>query len=56
LVYADDLNLLGVNIDTIKKNTQTLIDTTMEVNMEVHVGTTKYTLLSCYRMQGKIMT
>jgi hypothetical protein len=26
LVYADDVNLLGDNIDTIKKNTQTLID------------------------------
>jgi hypothetical protein len=26
LVYADDVNLLAENIDTIKKNTQTLID------------------------------
>jgi hypothetical protein len=26
LVYADDVNLLGDNIDTIKRNTQTLID------------------------------
>jgi hypothetical protein len=26
VVYADDVNLLGDNIDTIKKNTHTLID------------------------------
>jgi hypothetical protein len=26
LVYADDENLLGDNIDTIKRNTQILID------------------------------
>jgi hypothetical protein len=28
LVYADDVNLLGDNIDTTKKNTETLIDAT----------------------------
>jgi hypothetical protein len=26
LIYADDVNLLGDNIDTIKRNTETLID------------------------------
>jgi hypothetical protein len=26
LAYTDDVNLLGDNIDTIKKNTETLID------------------------------
>jgi hypothetical protein len=42
LVYADDVNLLGDNIDTIKKSTQTLIDASLEVNTEK----TKYMLLS----------
>jgi hypothetical protein len=36
LVYADDLNPLGDNIDTIKKNTQTLIDARKDVGLEVN--------------------
>jgi hypothetical protein len=31
LVYADNVDLLGNNIDTIKKNIQTLIDVSKEV-------------------------
>jgi hypothetical protein len=31
LVYADDVNLLGDNINSTKKNTQTLIDASKEV-------------------------
>jgi hypothetical protein len=37
LAYADDVNLLGDNIDTIKKNTKTLIDASKEVGLEIHV-------------------
>jgi hypothetical protein len=32
-IYADIVNVLGVNIDTIKKNTQTLIDASKEVGL-----------------------
>jgi hypothetical protein len=46
LVYADDVNLLADNIDTIKKNTQTLIDGSKEVGGEVKAEKTKYMLLS----------
>jgi hypothetical protein len=31
LAYADDVNPLGDNIDTINKNTQTLIDSIKEI-------------------------
>jgi hypothetical protein len=33
LVYAEDVNLLGDNVDTIKRNTQTLIDPSKEVGL-----------------------
>jgi hypothetical protein len=35
LAYADDVNLLGDNIDTIKKNAETLIDVSKEVGLEI---------------------
>jgi hypothetical protein len=35
LAHADDVNLLGDNIDTINNNTQTLIDSSKEVGLEV---------------------
>jgi hypothetical protein len=37
LAYADDVNLLGDNIDTINKNTETLIDASKEVSPEINV-------------------
>jgi hypothetical protein len=49
LSYADVMNLLGNNIDTIKKNTETLIDASKEVGVEINMGKTKYMLLSCHQ-------
>jgi hypothetical protein len=46
LAYADDVNLLGDNIDIINKNIQTLIDASKEVGLEVNVEKTKYMLVS----------
>jgi hypothetical protein len=48
LAYADDVNLLGDNIDTIK-NTETLIDASKEVGLEMNVEKTKYMLLSSHQ-------
>jgi hypothetical protein len=37
----DDVNLLGDSVDTIKKNTQTLIDASKEFGLEVNTEKTK---------------
>jgi hypothetical protein len=46
LAYTDDLNLLGDNRDTINKDTETLIDASKKVGLEVNVEKTKYMLVS----------
>jgi hypothetical protein len=46
LAYADDVNLLGDDIDTIIRNTETLIYGSKEVGLEIHVEKTKYMLVS----------
>jgi hypothetical protein len=37
LAYDDDVNILGDNIDTTKKNTETLIDASKEVGLDINV-------------------
>jgi hypothetical protein len=53
LAYADDVNLLEDNIDTIEKNTETLIDASKEVGLEVNVEKTKYMLLFRHQNAGQ---
>jgi hypothetical protein len=53
LVYVDDLNLLRDNIDTINKNTGTLIDASKEVGLDVNAEKTKYMLLSRHQNAGQ---
>jgi hypothetical protein len=47
------VNLLGDNIDTIKKNTETLIDAGKEVGLVIDVKKTKYMLLSRHQNVGR---
>jgi hypothetical protein len=53
LVYADDVNLLGDNIDTLNKNKETVIDASKGFSLEVNVEKTKFFLVSCYWNSGQ---
>jgi hypothetical protein len=47
------VNLLGDNIDTVKKNTETLIDASKEVGLEINVEKIKYMFLSRHQNVGQ---
>jgi hypothetical protein len=53
LAYTDDVNLLGYNIDTVKKNTETLTDANKDAGLEINVEKTKYMLLSRHQNVGQ---
>jgi hypothetical protein len=46
LAYADDVNIVVENVDTIQKNTKTLLDASKEVGLEVNPEKNKYMLVS----------
>jgi len=45
LVYADDVNILGVSVHTIKENAETLVVASMEIGLEVNAYKTKYMIM-----------
>jgi hypothetical protein len=42
LAYADDVNILGKNIDAIQKNAKNILVASKEVGLEVNTEKTKY--------------
>jgi hypothetical protein len=53
LAYADDVNIVEENTDTIKKNTEALLHAGKEVGLEVNPEKTKYMLMSCSQKTGQ---
>jgi hypothetical protein len=53
LAYADDVNIVGENIDTIQRNTKALLDASKDVGLEVNSEKTKYMLVSRCQKAGQ---
>jgi hypothetical protein len=53
LVYADDINLLGDSINTIKENTETLLQASKYVGSEINAEKTKYVIMSRHPHSGQ---
>jgi hypothetical protein len=53
LVYADDVNLLGDSVNTIKENSETLLDTSRDIGLEINAKKTKYVIMSHHPNSGQ---
>ena len=46
LVYADDVNMLGENLQTVRENTEIFIKASKDIGLEVNSKKTKYMITS----------
>ena len=46
LVFADDVNMLGGSIHTIKENTEALVVASKEIGLKVYADKTQYMVMS----------
>jgi hypothetical protein len=56
LVYADDVNLLGSSVNTIKENSETLLVASRDIGLEINAEKTKYMIMSRHLNSGQNQT
>jgi hypothetical protein len=52
-VYADSINILGENINAVKKRTEALLEAAKQVSVEVNTEKTKYMVVSRHQNVGQ---
>jgi hypothetical protein len=62
LAYADDVNILGGSVHTVKENEEALVTATKKIGLEINVDKTKHMVRSQdqnvglkIRMQGEVI-
>jgi hypothetical protein len=53
LAYADDVNILGGIVHTVRESAEALVVTTKEIGLEVNADKTKYMVMSRDRNAGR---
>jgi len=56
LAYADDINIPGGSIHTLKENAESLVAATREIGLEVSADKTKYMVMSRDQNAGRIQS
>jgi hypothetical protein len=53
MVYADDVNLLDDRVNTIKENSETLLESSRDIGLEINAEKTKYMIMSRHPNSGQ---
>jgi hypothetical protein len=53
LVYADDVNLLGSSVNTIKENPETLLEVSRKFGLDINAEKAKYMIISRHPNSGQ---
>jgi hypothetical protein len=53
LFYADDINLLGDSINTVKENSETILQASRDIGLEINAEKTKYMIMSRHPNSGQ---